>query len=439
MAELKYKAPKGTKDILPTESPAWQLIQNRLLETAANFGFGEIRVPTFEHTELFVRSVGDTTDVVQKEMYTFTDKGDRSITLRPEWTAGVVRSCLENGLVHGTLPVKVSYFGPCFRYEKPQAGRLRQFHQFGVEMFGAADAMADAQVVLLARDCLASLGIGNVELRLNSIGCPTCRAEYHKVLKEYFSKYTDQLCDTCLGRLEKNPMRIIDCKSPQCQSIVADAPRMLDYLCDDCKEHFEIVKSTLSAEGVAYTIDPSIVRGLDYYTRTVFEFVTSAAGAQGTVCGGGRYDGMMEQMGGPAMAGIGFAMGVERLLMVMAAEGIQLPKGNACDFYGASIGQKGRSMAFHLANLLRQEGFAADSDLVGRSLKAQMKYADKIGARFSAVLGDDETETKCFKLKNMVTGEQTETTLDTFIDTFYTLSAAADVAALTDALEGADK
>lgn len=436
MAELKYKAPKGTKDILPREAKLWQTIRSTLTKTASTFGFEEINVPIFEHTELFVRSVGDTTDVVQKEMYTFMDKGDRSVTLRPEWTAGVVRSCLENGLVHGSLPVKVSYFGPCFRYEKPQAGRLRQFHQFGVEMFGAPSPMADAQVILLARSCLSSLGIEHVSLHINSIGCPKCRSVYNDALRKYFEEYKDRLCDTCLDRLEKNPMRIIDCKSPECQSTIKDAPRMIDYLCEDCREHFDTVQSVLRAENISFEIDTSIVRGLDYYTRTVFEFVSSAAGAQGTVCGGGRYDGMMEQMGGPAMAGIGFAMGIERLIMVMIAEKSEIPENEKCDFYAASLGKDGSYMAFKIASLLRDEGFSSDSDVVGRGLKAQMKYADKIGARFCAVLGDDEVKTGNFVIKNMHTGVQTEVTSDTLIETFYRLSSEDAVSDLTDKLEG---
>ena len=292
---------------------------------AALHGFGEVRTPVFEHTELFLRSVGDTTDVVEKQMYTFNDKGGRSITLRPEGTAGAVRAMLEHALYNDGLPVKLYYLTSCYRYEKPQAGRLREFHQFGVEMFGAAAPVADAEVICLAKSIFDRLGVKNLTLELNSIGCPECRAKFHQALKEYFEGYRDQLCETCLSRLERNPMRILDCKSPVCSKIAEGAPHILDYLCDDCREHFEGVQSYLKAAGVEFVINPTIVRGLDYYTRTVFEFVSNDLGAQSTVCGGGRYDGLTEQMGGKPMAGLGFGLGMERLMLVLEAQKIRCP------------------------------------------------------------------------------------------------------------------
>ena len=314
-------AVKGTADVLPSDSYKWQYAEGKMLDTARLFGFGEIRVPVFEYTEVFTKNVGETTDVVQKEMYTFTDKGERSLTLRPEFTSGVVRSVIEHGLINGALPVKVCYVGGCYRYEKPQAGRMREFHQFGAEMFGAADPSADAEMILMADAVLKNLGIEKLSLEINSIGCPTCRKQYHEALRSYFESRKDELCDTCKERLDRNPMRILDCKSPVCKEIAASAPVVLDYLCDECRTHFEGVKRHLDAVGLDYTVNPKIVRGLDYYTKTVFEFISGDIGAQATVCGGGRYDGLVSQMGGPQMPSLGFAMGVERLLMVMENQG----------------------------------------------------------------------------------------------------------------------
>lgn len=405
------KAPRGTQDLLPEDSYKWQYVESKMLEIAALYGYEEIRVPVFEYTEVFTRSVGDTTDVVQKEMYTFTDKGDRSITLRPELTAGTVRSAIEHGLIHGALPVKVCYIGSCYRYEKPQAGRYREFHQFGIECFGASLPAADAEIISLAKRLLDTLGIKNLTLELNSIGCPACRAKYHEALKEYFELHKDKLCTTCLDRLDRNPMRILDCKSPACSELVKDSPVMLSYLCGDCTAHFEGVKSHLDSAGISYTVNPRIVRGLDYYTRTVFEFVSGDIGAQGTVCGGGRYDGLMEQMGGPAMPSLGFGMGIERLLLVMENQNCEIPVPKPLDIYIASMGEKASLYATKLSALMREEGFSALSDLCGRSLKAQMKYADKTGAAFTVVLGDSELESKKAMLKNMNTGEQTEVAL----------------------------
>ena len=405
---LLTNAPRGTQDRLPKDSYKFRFIETVALETAALFGFKELETPTFEHTELFARSVGDTTDVVQKEMYTFQDKGGRSVTLKPEGTSGAVRASIQNGLLGDALPLKVCYSTSCFRYEKPQAGRLREFHQFGVEMFGSKSPAADADVIMLAREIFEVLGIKGLELKINSIGCPECRAEYHKALKAYFEGRKDDLCETCKSRLETNPMRILDCKCPSCKEIGKDAPVVLDYLCDECAEHFEGVKHRLDAMNVKYTVNPKIVRGLDYYTKTVFEFVSTAIGAQGTVCGGGRYDGLVGHMGGQKMPGLGFGMGFERIMLVMESMNIDFPVPRECELYIASVGDEANIKAGSLVNSLREEGFYAEYDAVGRSVKAQMKYADKINAAFSMVLGDTELESKRAKLKNMQTGETQE-------------------------------
>ena len=409
---LEIKSIKGTADVLPSDSYKWQFVERKFLDTAQKYGFGEIRVPTFEDKRLFIRSVGDTTDVVQKEMYTFTDQGGRELALRPEGTAGVNRAVIENGLINGALPVKLSYAISCFRAEKPQAGRMREFHQLGMELFGASSPSADAEVIAFVDEFFRLLGIRNISLEINSIGCKECRKNYHAALKSYFEARKDKLCDTCLERLDKNPLRILDCKNPDCKEVAKDAPFVMDYLCDDCRAHFEGLKKRLDALGVPYTVNPRIVRGLDYYVRTVFEFVSSDLGAQSTVCGGGRYDGLIKSLGGPDQPGIGYAMGVERLLMVMKAQGIEIPAPAACDLYIGSIGEEASVEALRLCGILRGEGFSAECGIVGRSVKAQMKYADKIGARFSMVLGDNELAEKKATVKNMATGENAEVTLD---------------------------
>ena len=419
---ILYRAPRGTQDILPSQSYKWRFLEDLVTEVSSLYGFKQIRFPTFEHTELFTRSVGDTTDVVQKEMYTFTVNGtERSITLRPEGTAGTMRAVLERGLLNEALPLKLSYITSCFRYEKPQAGRLREFHQFGVEMIGSASPAADAQIIAVADEIFRTLGIRGLELQINSIGCPECRAKYHAALKAYFEGYREELCETCLTRLEKNPMRILDCKSPVCSKIAADAPVMLDYLCDDCKNHFEELKQRLTGMGIGYAVNPKIVRGLDYYTKTVFEFVSNDLGAQSTVCGGGRYDGLIEQLGGPKTPGLGFAMGLERLLLVLEAQKIDFPEERRCELYIANIGEEAGRKAGELTNSLRQEGFYVECDTMDRSLKAQMKYADKIGARMSMVLGEDELKNGSARVKNMETGETVEVAFDKLADTLYDL------------------
>lgn len=419
---LITKAIKGTKDVLPSEVYKNQYIEATCLTVAENFGYKEMRTPVFEHTELFQRGVGDTTDVVQKEMYTFDDKGGRSITLRPEGTSGAARAFLENGLSNEALPQKICYLTSCYRYEKPQAGRLREFHQFGIECFGATSPLADAEMIALAKQIFDELGVKDLHLELNSIGCPTCRAEYHKALKEYFASRVDELCDTCRDRLDRNPMRILDCKSPVCSEIAKDAPVVLDYLCDECKEHFEKTKSYLDAMNIEYIVNPQIVRGLDYYTKTVFEFVADSIGAQGTVCGGGRYDGLIEELGGQHTPSLGFGMGLERLQLVMEAQGCEFPEPSRPDLFIVAMGDKATLKAVEIAKDMRDEGYSVVYDLNGRSLRAQMKYADKINAKYNVVIGDNEVDTKSAVLKDMATGEQSNISLETFVSGFYSIT-----------------
>lgn len=426
---LITKKIKGTEDVLPKESYKWQFVEKIMRDESRKFGFKEIRTPVFEHTELFARGVGQTTDVVQKEMYTFDTKGGESVTLRPEGTAGAARAVLEHALENDGLPIKASYFVSCYRYEKPQAGRLREFHQFGIEEYGTQDPIADAELICLAQSIFDRLQINQLRLEINSIGCPACRAEYHKALKEYFEAYKDELCETCNSRLEKNPMRILDCKSPVCSKIAENAPRITDYLCDECREHFAAVQSYLDAAGIEYTVNPTIVRGLDYYTKTVFEFVTDCIGAQGTVCGGGRYDGLIEELGGKHLPSLGFAMGMERLLMVMESQGIEIPDTDECSLYVATMGEKAKVKAVELVAQVRSSGLIAETDVIGRGLRAQMKYADKIGAKYSLVIGDNEIEQNSAEVKNMTTGEKTTLLLDeTFAEKFAVLQLTADEA-----------
>jgi len=399
----KIQRPKGTADISPEQAHIWQYTEALLRETARVFGYRETRFPTFEHTELFVRGVGDTTDVVQKEMYTFQDKGGRSITLRPEGTASTVRSYLENGEAQNGTPYKVYYIIPNFRYEKPQAGRLREHHQFGVECFGAAGARADAEIISLAAYFMERLHI-RASLKINSIGCPECRPAFHQALKEYFSKYADRLCETCLTRLEKNPMRILDCKSEICSGIAKDAPRSIDFLCPECKGHFAALQNNLSALSIPFVIDTGIVRGLDYYTKTVFEFVSDDL--HSTVCGGGRYDGLIEQLGGAPTPAVGFGCGLERLIGAAQSSGFVFPEAPACDIYLASADEAGALFAMRLAGELRALGAMAEVDVCARGLKAQMKHADRIGARFTAVLGESEVSSGQIRLKEMSTGSE---------------------------------
>lgn len=399
-------APKGTKDMMPDQAYRWHYIEKAFTELCRKYGFDEIRTPVFEHTELFQRGVGDTTDIVQKEMYTFQDYGKRSITLKPEGTSPVVRAYTEHKLYTGVQPTKLYYNIPCFRYEKPQSGRLREFHQFGVETFGTADMMADAEIISLAYDFLQEMGITDIELRINSVGCPQCRKKHREALREFLKPKYDQLCDTCKDRFDRNPMRIIDCKSPVCHELVQGAPMMIDYLCDDCADAFEQLKSNLDAMGIEYTVDPGIVRGLDYYTKTAFEFVTTKIGAQGTVCGGGRYDHLVEEIGGPATPGVGFGLGKERLLLTMEACGVEIPEPAGADVFIAVMGDEARAAGLKLMRELRQNGLAVQMDIMGRNIKNQFKYANRIHASKTVVIGQDELENDSFTIKNMETSEQ---------------------------------
>lgn len=428
------KAVKGTNDVTPEQSCKWQYVERKMLDTAALYGYREIRIPVFEYTEVFSRGVGDTTDVVQKEMYTFEDKGGRSITLRPEFTAGVVRSSIESGLVNGTLPVKACYIGGCYRYEKPQAGRLREFHQFGVECIGGTAPAADAEAICLANRILNEIGIKNISLQINSIGCPECRKNYHKALKEYFEGKKSELCNTCLERLDRNPMRILDCKSPICGKIAAGAPVVLDFLCEDCKSHFESVKAHLTAAGLNYSINPHIVRGLDYYTKTVFEFVSNDIGAQSTVCGGGRYDGLIAQLGGPQVQSVGFAMGIERLMLTAENQGVEFPEPKKCDIYFVTLGENASVKAAGLSEKLRAEGFEALYDINGRALKKQMNFANKVKAEFTCVIGDDEVTSGKIRIKNMADGTETEINAENIVEEFYKITTEAAVLSLENAV-----
>lgn len=405
---MAIKAPKGTKDTMPRDSYKVQYIEREFSELCRLYGFREVRTPMFESTELFNRGVGETTDIVQKEMYTFEDLGHRSITLKPEGTSPAVRAFIESHDYAEMQPTKYYYDTPCFRYERPQAGRLREFHQFGVENFGTPDMMADAEVIALASDFIKKIGIEDVELRINSVGCRECRPVYRKALQDYLRLYYEELSDISKDRFELNPMRIIDSKDITDQRIAKDAPYMLDYLCDDCKAAFEALKTNLDAMGISYVVDPRIVRGLDYYTKTAFEFVTTKIGAQGTVCGGGRYDHLVEEIGGPSIPGVGFGLGKERLLILMEQNDIIVDNPNVPDISVSFIGDKARLYALDLVHKLRACGVSAIIDTLNRNLKGQMKYANKLNARYSVVIGENEIEKGIVTLKNMNSGEQKE-------------------------------
>lgn len=405
---MEIQAPKGTKDILPQDAYKWQYVEGILREVSKAFGVREIRTPIFEHTELFLRGVGETTDIVQKEMYTFKDKGDRSITLKPEGTAPSVRAFIENRLFNEAQPTKLYYIIPCFRYENVQKGRLRQFHQYGIEMFGSKEPSMDAEVISLAMEALKRLGLKSLSLNINNLGCPKCRPKYNEALKSYLQENYDDLCDVCKTRFEKNPMRILDCKEKSCNKITKNAPIILDYICDECNDHFTEVKKYLDALNIKYKIDPSIVRGLDYYTKTIFEILNEDF----TVCGGGRYDKLIEEIGGPEMPAVGFGMGLERLIMTLEQEGIEIPNEGYIDLYIGSRGDKAKMEAFILAKKLRELGIKTEINHMGRSVKAEMKYANKIGALYTTILGDDELENNTLKLKRMSDGEQFEASLN---------------------------
>ena len=406
---------KGTMDILPNETPLFRYIESIMREEAEKYGYGEIRTPTFENTELFVRGVGDTTDVVQKEMYTFNDRDEnRSISLRPEGTASVVRAIIENGKCSDPMPLKYYYIMSCFRHEKPQAGRSREFFQFGTEMFGSESPASDATAIALASSVLTRLGLTNVTLHINSIGCKNCRPDYRNALVDHFSCQNDKLCDTCKSRLDKNPLRLLDCKNPDCHEIAKNAPKTIDHLCPDCAAKFDMLKRSLDAMGIKYVVDSSIVRGLDYYTGTVFEFIAEGIGAQSTVCGGGRYDGLVESLGGPALSGIGFGMGITRLILAMRELGLDKIDTPTPDLYVAALGERAMVEALAITERLRKTGRYAECDIIGRSLKAQMKYANKIGAKYTLIIGDSEIDAGKAQLRNMADGTQTEVEINTF-------------------------
>ena len=405
---MEVQAPKGTKDMLPQDAYKWHFVENKFREIAKFYGMREIRTPMFEHTDLFLRGVGDTTDIVQKEMYTFNDKGNRSITLKPEGTAPVVRAFIENRLFNEAQPTKLYYAIPCFRYENVQKGRLRQFHQFGTEVFGSKEPSMDAEVIAFAMEFLKSLGLKSLSLNINNLGCPNCRPKYNEALKKFLEENYDDLCGLCQSRFEKNPMRILDCKNKNCGEITKNAPIILDYMCEECDTHFTEVKKYLDALNIPYTVDPGIVRGLYYYTKTIFEILNDDF----TVCGGGRYDRLIEQLGGPEMPAVGFGLGIERLLLTLQNEGIEIPNEGLYDLYIGARGEDGKLASFKLANALRTRGIKTEINHMGRSLKAEMKYANKIGAKFTVVLGDDELQTGNAKLKRMSDGEQFEVNLN---------------------------
>ena len=401
------KAPRGTKDIVPAEAYKWNYLEGKFRDLCRLYGYEEIRTPIFEHTELFKRGVGDTTDIVQKEMYTFKDRGDRDLTLKPEGTAGVIRAFIENKMYAETQPTKLFYITPCFRYERPQSGRQRQFHQFGVEAIGSDTPSLDAEVISLAMQFLGEAGLKDLTVSINSVGCPVCREEYNQLLKDYLAAKADVLCDLCNDRRDKNPMRVIDCKNETCQANIVDIPLMADHLCENCKDHFSQLKLYLDEMDINYVVDKKIVRGLDYYKRTAFEIISNDLGAQSTVCGGGRYDGLVEQIGGPSgYSGIGFGLGAERLLLTLEANGVEIGNPNHTDIFVVTIGDKAKLKSFSILKDLRENHISADKDHLDRSLKAQFKYSNKINAKYTIVIGDDELDKDKATLKNMETGDQ---------------------------------
>ncbi len=410
--------PKGTKDVLPIESYKWQYVESAARKVAAKYNVKEIRTPVFEHTELFTRSIGSDTDVVSKEMYTFIDKGDRSITLKPEGTAPVARCFVENSLEQGGLPLKMFYLTPVFRYENPQHGRLREHHQFGVEVYGSPSPLMDAEVISLAYDFLSSLDIDGLSLNLNSIGCPECRKNYNAALKSFIGENLSQMCPTCRTRFENNPLRILDCKVDSCKKIVSKAPKIIDYICDDCRNHMASLTGALDNYGIKYTINPNIVRGLDYYTKTVFEFVTDFLGSQGTVCGGGRYDNMVESVGGKPTPCVGFGLGLERLIMLLEAKGLSTGAPDVPDIFIVCASKENTSDCLKIVAQLRQAGVKTETDFMDRSVKAQFKYADKTGAQYVAVIGGSELTAGFADIKKMSDGTVTKVALANIADFF---------------------
>jgi len=402
----EYAAPRGTRDVLPDDSPRWQYVEEIFKKTCGLYGYREIRTPTFEHTELFTRNLGEATDVVSKEMYTFEDRGGRSITLRPEGTAPTVRAYVQHNL-GATLPVnKVYYIGRIFRYERPQAGRYREHTQLGIEAFGSIDPAVDAEIISMAAQFFKSIGIKDFELKLNSIGCMNCRPKYREALLEFAKQRVDKLCPSCLQRYEQNPMRMLDCKNPDCKNLLEEAPKLPDYLDEECAEHFNKVKEYLSLLGIEYEIDPYLVRGFDYYTKTAFEFISSELGAQNAIGGGGRYDNMVAEIGGQPTPAMGFGLGIDRLMLAIDALGIELPVDASTTAFFATMGTEAHEAALKLLAELRQSGISADMDYTGRSLKAQMKIADKLGSKYVIILGEDEVANKIATVRCMSTSEQ---------------------------------
>lgn len=408
-------APRGTKDIMPADVAAWRYLEDTMRKVCAQYGYKEIRTPVFEHTELFLRGIGETTDVVEKEMYTFTDRGDRSLTLRPENTASAVRAFIEHKLYVEPAPTKLFYIGPMFRYDRPQAGRYRQFHQFGIEALGVQGPNIDAEIILLAVQILQSLGLKDLKLKINSVGCPKCRPEHREKLQEFFKPNFEHLCKDCQSRYDRNPLRLLDCKVPKCQELGEGAPSLEECLCEECKAHFEGLKELLTAAGIEYEVDHNLVRGLDYYTKTAFEIQYSPLGAQSAVCGGGRYDGLIEEVGGPATPGIGFAMGMERVLLALESQNLLPAADDAMDVFVVCPKKENFTIAFKTAIELRRAGFKVDYDFQGRSMKAQMKAANRVQAKYVLIFGEDEVARGQVVLRNMANSEQNEIALNDII------------------------
>lgn len=413
---MKYSAPRGTRDILPGEIEKWQYIEGRIHRICALYGYKEIRTPMFEQTELFIRGIGEVTDIVEKEMYTFFDKANRSMTLRPEGTAPVARAFIEHKLFGEAQPVKLYYLGPMFRYERPQAGRYRQFSQFGVEAYGSMDAVLDAEIIALAHDFYTSLGLGQIEARVNTIGCPECRTRYREHIKKVLSGKLSELCPDCRSRYERNPMRILDCKREDCGMIVSEVGSIESFLCEECAIHFEALKESLDALSVPYVVDSRLVRGFDYYTKTVFEFVTGGIGTQDAVGGGGRYDGLIESYGGPSTPGVGFAAGIDRILLAMEANDVNPCNPSRLGCFVVALGRESRTRSASLIASLRRQGVSADMDYVDRGMRAQLKHASRLGARCVAILGDDELDAGVIQLRDMDRGEQWEVPLSEAVD-----------------------
>lgn len=409
-------APRGTKDILPDTVGEWTYVEAKIRDLCSRYGYQEIRTPMFEHTELFHRGIGEGTDVVDKEMYTFKDRGDRSITLRPENTASAVRAYLQNKLYGDGSLTKLFYIGSMFRYDRPQAGRMREFHQFGVEALGEENPAVDAEIIMLAMDFLQSLGLKDLKLSLNSVGCPKCRPVYRKVLQDFFRDKLDELCDDCKDRFERSPLRILDCKADADKPFMADAPKITDCLCEDCQDHFHKVQDYLTQAGIGFELDARLVRGLDYYTKTAFEVKYAPLGAQSAVAGGGRYDGLVEEMGGKPTPAVGFATGLERVLLALEKQQLLPAMDKQTDAFVVALGEAAQGPAFQLLTRLRQAGLKAGMDYAGRSMKAQMKQANKAGARFALIIGEDEVKESCVQLKDMEKSEQQKVSFDNIID-----------------------